>query len=153
MPFYSILTKTALLPTMRWFLMYLKSLCWILYCCFKAEGYILKKIKNIDWDSILLVLVNYVSFIVRVPSVGQSHTTLQWTYMVYSKQGNYTLVKYCVIGILTDKPKWPLEIWWPCASLRCMGHSFGPWFSLPSSPIFPSFIHLSLRSHLSLGCG
>lgn len=124
---------------MRWFL---KSLCWIFCCCLQNMYW--KRCKNMDWNSVLLVLVTFVSFIVRVSSEGQNHTTVQWAYIVDSKQRNYTLVKYCVTVIPTDKPKWSFEIWWPCASLGCKGHSFRLWFSLPSSPISPSFICLSL---------
>ena len=133
---------------MRWFL---KSLCWIFCCCLQNMYW--KRCKNMDWNSVLLVLVTFVSFIVRVSSEGQNHTTVQWAYIVDSKQRNYTLVKYCVTVIPTDKPKWSFEIWWPCASLGCKGHSFRLWFSLPSSPISPSFIRLSSWSHLSLGYG
>ena len=100
-----------------------------------------------DWNSVLLVLVTFVSFIVRVSSEGQNHTTLQWAYIVDSKQGNYTLVKYCVTVIPTDKPKWSFEIWWHCDSPSLVHPS------LPRSSVSPSFIRLSLWSHLSLGYG
>ena len=63
------------------------------------------------------MLVTFVSFIVRVSSEGQDHTTLQWIYTVDTKQGNRTLVKHCVAVVLTDKLKWSFEIWWPSASL------------------------------------
>lgn len=140
MPFNSILIKTALILTHE---VIPEESVEFSVAALKQNMY-WKRCKNVDWNSVLLVLVTFVLFIVRVSSEGQNHTTLQWAYIVDSKQGSYTLVKYCVSVIRTDKPKRTFEIWWPCASLGCKGHSYRLWFSLPGSPVSPSFICLSL---------
>lgn len=125
-----------------------ESLCWIFCCCFKTE-YVWKGCKKVDWNSVLLVLVTFVSFIVGVSSEGQDHTTLQWTCTVDTKQGNRTLCQaLCRCG-----SHWQAQVvFWNLVALCFlrMRSSQGPGCDSPSL-VHPSLVHLSLpRSSVSL---